>query len=136
MSGADDTDGPEAQRLDKWLWCARFFKTRTLATRFCLSGKVRLNGDHTSKAHALVRVGDVLTFPLNDHVRIIEIAATASRRGPALEAQSLYIDQAPPQPRPKTDRTPRPVRPGLRDKGAGRPTKRDRRAIDHLRDDD
>lgn len=124
----------QSQRIDKWLWCARFFKTRTLASKFCLSGKMRINADHMTKAHALVRPGDVLTFPLGDHVRVIEILATAPRRGPAPEARTLYTDLDPPQPKSKTDLLTKPARAGVREKGAGRPTKRERRAIDALLD--
>jgi len=130
----------ESQRIDKWLWCARFFKTRTLATKFCLTGKLRLNGDHTPKAHANVRAGDVLTFPLGPHVRVIRVAATATRRGPATEAQALYEDLDPPeqQTRAKAEKAADPTVPlpaAVREKGAGRPTKRERRAIDLLRED-
>ncbi|MGB0748519.1 MAG: RNA-binding S4 domain-containing protein [Magnetospiraceae bacterium] len=123
---------PPSLRLDKWLWHARFFKSRTLASKFCAAGKLRLNGDHLSKAHALVREGDVLTFPLGPHVRIIRVVALGTRRGPAPEAQALYDDLDPPQPRPKTEPDIK-ADPPRRDPGAGRPTKRDRRQIDHLK---
>lgn len=119
-------------RLDKWLWFARFFKTRSLATKFCATGRLRINGTVMPKAHALVRIGDVLTFPLGPHVRVIKIALLGERRGPAPEARTLYEDLAPPQPRaePAPDE---PLAAGLRDPGAGRPTKADRRALERLR---
>jgi ribosome-associated heat shock protein Hsp15 len=117
------------QRLDKWLWCARFFKSRSLAAKFCDEGRLRVSGQVTHKAHYSVRVGDVLTFPLGPHIRVIKILALAVRRGPAPEAQLLYEDLARPvsldSPPPKPDI-------GRRDAGAGRPTKADRRAIDRL----
>lgn len=117
-------------RIDKWLWQARFFKSRSLAADFVKSGKLRLNETTTQKAHQIVRPGDVLTFPAGPYVRVIRIIALGSRRGPAGEAQGLYQDLYPidQQPRPpkKADKD------ANRDKGAGRPTKADRRAIDKL----
>lgn len=132
MNSADRT-----LRLDKWLWHARFFKSRSLAAKFCQTGKLRLNGDATSKAHHAVRSGDVLTFPLGPHIRIIEIVELGVRRGPAPEAQSLYKDLAPPQPQKKEDRD-KIAHAGKREPGSGRPTKTERRAVDKLmgRDED
>ena len=86
----------ETQRLDKWLWCARFCKTRALAAKLCADGRVRLGGRVIQKAHHAVRAGDVLTFPLGPHIRVIRIAALGLRRGPASEARALYEDLAPP----------------------------------------
>lgn len=83
-------------RLDKWLWYARFLKTRSLAVKLAGSGDLRLNGMPVSKASQNVKPGDVLTFPLGAHVRVIRILALAARRGPAPEAQSLYDDLDPP----------------------------------------
>ncbi len=123
----------ESLRLDKWLWFARFFKTRSLATKFCLAGRLRVNGNIVPKAHALVRVGDVLTFPLGPYVRVIKIVRLGERRGPAPEAQTLYEDLAPPQR--KTEGSPESVHQGEREPGAGRPTKADRRAIERLQGD-
>lgn len=114
-------------RLDLWLWYARFFKTRSLATRACLSGKIRVNKQPMSKAHAAVRPGDVLTFPQGRHIRVVRVVALAARRGPAAEAQGLYDDLAPPSTAPPLPRDGRP-QPGGR-----RPTKADRRAIDRMR---
>ena len=84
------TDSKQTLRLDKWLWQARFFKTRTLATRVCLSGKVRIDGQVVRKAHFQVRVGNVLTFPRGRDIQVVRIEALGTRRGPASEAQSLY----------------------------------------------
>ncbi|MFP6710898.1 MAG: RNA-binding S4 domain-containing protein [Rhodospirillales bacterium] len=118
-------------RLDKWLWHARFMKSRSLATKFCQSSKVRVNGDITSKAHHAVRLGDVLTFPKGLDIRIIKIIELGTRRGPAPEAQALYEDLAPPVRQKKEDKEP-VATVGKREMGSGRPTKTERRAIDKL----
>ncbi len=83
-------------RLDKWLWQARFFRTRALAARLVAAGKVRVNARRVSKAASPVRVGDGLTFPQGDTVRVVRVLALGARRGPAAEAQALYRDLAPP----------------------------------------
>lgn len=77
-------------RLDKWLWQARFFKSRSLSATYVEAGHVRLNGVHVVKAAQAVGPGDVLTLPLGSGVRVVEIVACGSRRGPAPEAQGLY----------------------------------------------
>ncbi|MEM1129375.1 MAG: S4 domain-containing protein [Pseudomonadota bacterium] len=79
-------------RLDKWLWHARFFKTRTRATELVASGKVRVNGRHARKPGTLVRRGDTLTFPQGRDIRVVRIVSLSQRRGPAVEAQALYDD--------------------------------------------
>lgn len=89
----------EIQRLDKWLWFARFFKTRSLAARLCEGGRVRINRVPVAKAHQAIRVGDVLTFPQARQIRVVRVLALGDRRGPASEAQRLYEDLAPPEPR-------------------------------------
>lgn len=120
-----------AQRIDKWLWYARFFKSRSLAAKVCEARKVRLNGTVLTKASHLVKVDDVLTFEQSRGIRVIRVAGPGSRRGPAAEAVTLYEDLAPPEARPA-----RVEPPVSREGGAGRPTKADRRAIDRLRDRD
>ena len=117
------------QRIDKWLWFARFFKSRTLAAEMVTLGKVRLNGERCTKASQNVRAGDVLTFAAGPHVRVIKVVAGGVRRGPAPEARMLYEDLTPARPI-----EPVPDASAGRDKGSGRPTKKDRRAIDRLRD--
>ncbi|MDC0131791.1 RNA-binding S4 domain-containing protein [Alphaproteobacteria bacterium] len=111
-------------RADKWLWHARFFKTRTLATHFVGNGHLRINGVKQSRASAALRVGDILVFHLNDHVRMIETLALSTRRGPAPEAQALYADRDPPKPKAAEDKM------ALREAGSGRPTKKQRRQLD------
>ena len=77
-------------RLDKWLWQARFFKTRSLAARYVETSRCRVDGRVTDKPHAAVAPGMVLTFALGPRVRVIRIRALGERRGPAAEAQALY----------------------------------------------
>jgi ribosome-associated heat shock protein Hsp15 len=78
------------QRLDKWLWCARFMRARVDCTRLVADGHLRVNRQPTGKPHARLRVGDVITLPLRGGVRVIEVLALASRRGSAAEAAGLY----------------------------------------------
>lgn len=133
MKGPDArAPGHDPARLDKWLWHARFLKSRSLASKLSKSGKVRVNGTPTDKAHHPVKPGDVLTFPLGPHIRVIKIAAIATRRGSAAEARTLYEDLSPPPAGAKRG-PPGPPDGGARLPGAGRPTKSDRRAIDRLR---
>ena len=77
-------------RLDKWLWCARFYKSRTLAADACASGRIRVNGTAVAKAHHGLKEGDVLTFPLGRQIRVVRVLAFACRRGPFSEARRLY----------------------------------------------
>ena len=79
-------------RLDKWLWHARFFRTRGLATAEVAAGHVRVNGTRTEKPAYAVGAGDTLTFPQGAAIRLIRILQTAPRRGSAPEAQQLYLD--------------------------------------------
>lgn len=128
-----DPTSPDAEmRIDKWLWSARFFKTRAEAQRLVSSGRLRLDGEPMSKPHRQIRPGHVLTFPKADDVRVIKILAIATRRGPATEAQTLYEDLAPPPPRVKKSAD-EPLPFEFRERGAGRPTKRERRQIDNLK---
>jgi ribosome-associated heat shock protein Hsp15 len=78
--------------VDKWLWQARFFKTRALAADLAESGHLRINGQPTRKPGAGVGEGDVLTFPQGARIRVIRIVGLGQRRGPAPEAQTLYLD--------------------------------------------
>ena len=128
MTTAASADS-NGQRLDKWLWRARFFKTRTLATKICSGGRVRSGGATVAKAHHLVRVGDVLTFAQGRYIRVIKVLALGTRRGPATEARALYEDLKPPE---ASQAMPSSYG-GRRPAGAGRPTKHERRLIDQLR---
>ena len=91
MSAASGEDR-DWQRLDKWLWCARFMKARADCARLVAEGMLRINRQPTDKAHARLRVGDIVTLPLRGEVRVIEVLALAPRRGPAEESRKLYRD--------------------------------------------
>lgn len=119
-----------ARRLDQWLFYARFFKSRSLAAKQCRARRIRINGAPQIKASAQVAVGDVLTFPKAGRIVVVKIAALGTRRGPAPEARALYEDLSPPRDeKPPVDEP----RHAMRDKGAGRPTKAHRRAIERLK---
>ncbi|OIQ29869.1 MAG: RNA-binding protein S4 [Alphaproteobacteria bacterium MedPE-SWcel] len=107
-------------RIDKWLWHARFFKTRSLAARQVGAGHVRVNGAKVLKPSQTVTVEDVLTFAQGQLVRVVRIVALSDRRGPAAEAQTLYFDMTETQEKA-------PVNPKF--EGKGRPDKRSRRAL-------
>lgn len=117
------------QRLDKWLWYARICKSRTQATNLCKSGVIRVNRNLISKPNQRLHVGDILTFILGQRVRIFRVVALGARRGPFTEAKGLYEDLSPTMP----PRVSVPMNNGQRIAGSGRPTKRDRRAIDELK---
>ena len=108
-------------RLDKWLWHARFFKTRTLAAKHVTAGHVRVDGTRVSKAAFSVAADAVLTFHQERDIRVIRVIALGTRRGPAPEAQALYEDLSPPIKSAPVERV------------GERPTKKDRRALDALR---
>ena len=122
------------QRIDRWLFFARVTKSRSLGAKFAAGGKVRINSDKTTQAADRVKVGDVLTITLERRILIYQVLATGARRGPAEEARTLYEDLSPP---PESKRGPAtgPVAP-VREAGSGRPTKKQRRDTDRLRDHD
>jgi ribosome-associated heat shock protein Hsp15 len=117
----------EVVRVDKWLWAARLFKTRTLAAAACHGGKVDIN-HQVAKPSRLVRAGDTVQVTVERGRRVVRVAALADRRGPATAARTLYDDLTPPAP-PRIGA----AWPARRAPGTGRPTKRERRAIDRLR---
>jgi ribosome-associated heat shock protein Hsp15 len=141
-AGADDASGaPGTQRLDKWLWFARFVKTRTLASDIVSAGKVRLNRVRADKPSQTLRAGDVLTLSLNRRIRLIRVLGIGERRGPSAAAQALYEeltadgDVIKPQsssPPPGVAWRPSEVSRVGRPVGSGRPTKKERREIDRL----
>lgn len=120
-----------SQRLDKWLWFARVAKSRTFAATAIEEGKIKVNRVRAEKASQTVKVGDVITSTLQKTVRVLRVAALGSRRGPAPEAQLLYEDLTPPREPVGAEAAPQAW--GQRAAGAGRPTKRDRRRIDGLK---
>jgi ribosome-associated heat shock protein Hsp15 len=121
----------DRQRIDKWLWHARVVRTRSAAAALAASGHVRLNSQRIDAASRTVRAGDVVTIALDRSVRVLKVAGFADRRGSADDAQVLYEDLSPvprraePEP-PVAERGP----------GAGRPTKRERRAIGRFTGED
>ena len=85
-----DQEDRDWQRLDKWLWCARFMRHRSDCTTLVAQGHIRINRQATDKAHARLRLGDVLTVPVRGQVRVVRVLGLAARRGPPVEAASLY----------------------------------------------
>lgn len=120
----------ERLRADKWLWYARFFKTRSVASKVCKAGHLRIDSCPVLKANSTVKIGDVLTFPQGRHIRVIKVLGLGERRGPAPEAQELYEDLKPPE---LSNRLP-PQAQAQRPRGAGRPTKKQRRDLEKLVD--
>jgi ribosome-associated heat shock protein Hsp15 len=120
---------PDRQRIDKWLFFARVAKSRTLAGKLALGGQVRVNGNKIAQASHEVKPGDVLTIGLERRVIVYRVIACGTRRGPATEARLLYEDISPP-PLPKAESA--LDQSGKRLPGAGRPTKKDRRALESL----
>jgi ribosome-associated heat shock protein Hsp15 len=120
-------EGAPKIRIDKWLWYARFFKTRSLAAKQVGAGHVRVNGGKALKPAQNVTPGDVLTFAQGKMIRVVRIEAIGERRGPAPEAQALYFDMTEKQEKV-------PANPKF--EGKGRPDKKARRALDLTRKQD
>lgn len=121
------TDAAVSARVDSWLWAVRVYKTRSAATAACRAGHVRVNGDRVKAAHA-VRPGDELRVRIAGFDRILVVRQPISRRVGAPLAAEAAEDRTPsPPPRDSVAVVP------VRDRGAGRPTKRERRDIDRLR---
>ncbi|MDF2560180.1 MAG: tRNA synthetase RNA-binding protein [Microbacterium sp.] len=114
----------DAARVDSWLWAIRVYKTRSAATTACRAGHVRVNGDKV-KAAQQIRVGDELRIRIAGFDRILIVRQLLVKRVGAPVAALAYEDKTP-------EREPQAAL-GLRDRGAGRPTKRERRDIDKLR---
>jgi ribosome-associated heat shock protein Hsp15 len=122
----------DRQRIDKWLWHARVVRTRSAAAALAASGHVRLNSQRIDAASRTVRAGDVVAIALDRTVRILKVAGFAERRGSADAARALYKDLSPAPP--PAEPGPGPV--AKRELGAGRPTKRERRAIGRFMGED
>ena len=120
-------------RLDKWLWYARFFKTRGAASKAISDGRFRLDGIVMKKPHRQALCDQVLTFIQGDRVRVIKIMALGTRRGPSSEAVLLYEDLTPAPVSPAKTVTVENSEFEARGKGSGRPTKRHRRETDRLK---
>lgn len=117
-------------RLDRWLVAARIFKTRGLAQEACAGGRVKVNG-RSVKASTLVKRQDELRVEGPWGLKVLRVREYAEKRLSAPAAQLLYDDESPPPP-PKAE----VLVAAVRERGAGRPTKADRRALDRLRDDE
>jgi len=115
-----------AIRVDKWLWAARMFKTRSQAAKACSAGHVKIEGDSV-KSSKTVRVGDRIDAVTPGGPRILVVTRLCERRGPAAIARALYDDHSPPPP-PREERFF-----AMRERGAGRPAKRERRRLIRLR---
>lgn len=128
------TDSTDRVRIDKWLWAARFFKTRSIAAEMVDGGRVQVNGDRVKPARAL-RVGDTLSIRVGPYLWTVSVLELSDRRGPASVAQKLYVETE--QSRAEREQ----VAERLRANGPvnplhkGRPTKRDRREMDRIHED-
>jgi ribosome-associated heat shock protein Hsp15 len=118
----------ERQRIDKWLFFARVVKSRSLAAKLVTAGRVRVNREKVDQASYPVKPGDVLTITLDRRVLVYRILSSGVRRGPATEARTLYEDLTPAAEQA-------PVASPAREPGSGRPTKKERRALDRLNGD-
>ncbi len=121
-------------RLDKWLQVARVFKSRSRATRHCQLGRVRVNGS-AARPHRAVALGDRIEVELRDWTRVLVVLELRDKPLPKAEAARLFEDHSP--PRPELDPLERLLRrrPAERSRGAGRPTKKERRELERLRAD-
>lgn len=142
------------QRLDKWLWFARIVKSRSLAQKLVNGGHVRVNRDKAQAPAKAIRHGDVLTIAVANRILVLKVLAPGTRRGPAPEARLLYQDLDPSlnaspisddgEDEDESTASPDTTKagpagrdgpaPGRRERGSGRPTKRQRRQIDRLTD--
>jgi len=115
----------DSARVDAWLWAVRVFKTRAEAAEACRGGRVRVN-DEAAKAATRVRPGDHVAAHVYDRERVLEVVDPIAKRVGAPQAAACLVDKSPPAPA-------REESPFARDRGSGRPTKRDRRQLDQLR---
>ncbi|MEW2294940.1 RNA-binding S4 domain-containing protein [Streptomyces sp. NPDC006743] len=121
--------GPgETVRIDSWIWAVRLVKTRSVGATACRGGHVRVNGERVKPAHS-VRIGDEVRLRGEGRERIVVVTRLIRKRVGAPVAVQCYVDNSPPPP-PREAVAPA----GVRDRGAGRPTKRDRRELERLRD--
>ncbi|MFJ7964129.1 RNA-binding S4 domain-containing protein [Streptomyces sp. NPDC096324] len=119
--------GGESVRVDAWIWSVRLVKTRSIGATACKGGHVRVNGDRVKPAYS-VRVGDEVRVWHEGRERVVVVKRVIRKRVGAPVAAECYVDNSPPPP-PREAVAPA----GVRDRGAGRPTKRDRRDMERLR---
>jgi ribosome-associated heat shock protein Hsp15 len=134
LAGTGTAPGIRKERLDKFLFFSRAIKSRTLAQKIIETGAIRVNSEKTLDSDHRVGAGDVLTMAIHGRIVVWRVLDAGTRRGPASEAQGLYEDLSP-EPLPKTERSPYEAAIAPRDDGAGRPTKKERRDTDRLRDE-
>lgn len=125
-AGGAGSGGGGSVRVDSWIWCVRLTKTRSLAAAACRAGHVRVNGERVKPAQAL-RAGDEVRLHHAGRERIVVVSRLVSKRVGAPVAAECFVDNSPPPP-PRED----VLALGLRDRGTGRPTKRDRRELERL----
>jgi len=120
------------QRIDKWLFFTRMVKSRSLAQAFVEGGNVRVNGDLVRQSSQNIKPGDKVEIKLDRQTKVLIVVDPGDRRGPYEEARLLYEDQSP----PPVERTAvAPFEQAVREPGAGRPVKKERRALDRLTQD-
>ncbi|MDN3269403.1 RNA-binding S4 domain-containing protein [Streptomyces sp. MA15] len=127
---AAEAAGPqhgETVRIDSWIWSVRLVKTRSMGAAACRGGHVRVNGERVKPSHS-VRVGDEVRVRVETRERVVVVKRLIRKRVGAPVAAQCYLDNSPPPP-PREAVAPA----GIRDRGAGRPTKRDRRELERLR---
>ena len=130
-----DASTPGRVRIDKWLWAARFFKTRSLAAEAITAGKVEVNEERVKPAK-LVQVGDSVSVRVGPYLHVVHVRAISERRGPATVAATLYEETAESSAaRAKLAEQLRMAPAAFVYEEKGRPTKRDRREIDRFRDE-
>ena len=116
-------------RLDIYLYYIRIFKSRSIATKFILTNRLRISGQVTQKPHKMISIGDVLTMTINDNIKILKILDIPNRRGPYLESLNFYEDITPIESIQKKEN----LKPNIKFvERVGRPTKRERRQTDRL----
>ena len=116
-------------RLDIYLYYIRIFKSRSLATKFILTNRLRISGQVTQKPHKMISIGDVLTITINDNIKVLKVLEIPNRRGPYSESLNFYEDISPIVSTPKKQS----FKPNIKFvERVGRPTKRERRQTDRL----
>jgi ribosome-associated heat shock protein Hsp15 len=121
------------QRLDKWLFFSRLVKSRTLAQDYIRSGQIRVNGERVNASSVQIKIGDRIEGTLSSRDIVVVMRDGGVRRGPAEEARRLYDDFSPP---PGETKRLSPLEQAVRAPGTGRPTKKERRAVDRLTSED
>ncbi|ARM90459.1 RNA-binding S4 domain-containing protein [Rhizobium sp. CIAT894] len=133
MSGETQPTSGSRQRIDKWLFFTRMVKSRSLAQSHVQSGHVRINGERCNHPSQMVKPGDRIELTLERRDVVLVVRFAGERRGPYEEARLLYEDLSPP---PDETKRLTPYEQAIRASGSGRPTKKERRAIDRLMSDE